>query len=98
MKQETIAIALVQVECLIPMAQSLKQKRSVVKSSIERLRKRFNASVVESGYQDKWQRCLISCCAISTDRAQLQSLPDKMQAILNENHELQVCEMRLTWL
>jgi uncharacterized protein YlxP (DUF503 family) len=36
-------------------AQSLKDKRMVVKSIKERCRSRFNVSVVESGDNDKWQ-------------------------------------------
>ena len=41
----------------IPGAQSLKDKRMVVRSIKERCRSRFNVSVVESGENDKWQRC-----------------------------------------
>ena len=36
-------------------AQSLKDKRMVVKSIKERCRSRFNVSVIESGENDKWQ-------------------------------------------
>ena len=98
MNKQTIAVLLVQIDCLIPMAQSLKHKRAVIKSAIERLRKRFNASVVESAYQDKWQRCMISFCAVSTERSLLQSLPEKVRMTLEELHELQVCDMQLQWL
>jgi len=80
------------------MAQSLKQKRATLKSAIERLRNRFNVSVVESGYQDKWQRSVISLCAVSNERALLQSLPEKIQLALEELHLLQVCDIQLIWL
>ena len=36
-------------------AQSLKDKRMVLKSVRERCRSRYNVSVIESGEQDKWQ-------------------------------------------
>ena len=44
----------------IPGAQSLKDKRMVVRSVKERCRSRFNVSVVESGEKDKWQRCRLT--------------------------------------
>lgn len=36
--------------------QSLKEKRSVVKSLKDRLHDRFNVSVAETGHHDLWQR------------------------------------------
>ena len=39
----------------IPGSASLKDKRMVVKSLIERCKSRFNVSVVECGEYDKWQ-------------------------------------------
>ena len=36
-------------------AQSLKDKRMVIRSIRERCRSRFNVSVIESGENDKWQ-------------------------------------------
>jgi len=54
--------------------QSLKQKRSVVRSMKERLRNRFNVSVAETGYTDLWQRAEITACAVSTDRRHVDSI------------------------
>jgi len=34
---------------------SLKEKRQVVKSIVERVKSRFNASVAEVGFNDKWK-------------------------------------------
>ena len=41
----------------IPGAQSLKDKRMVVKSVKQRCKSRFNVSVAECGENDKWQLC-----------------------------------------
>jgi len=98
MKQDNVAVLLVQLDCLIPMAHSLKQKRGVIKAAIERLRHRYNVSVVESAYQDKWQRALISLCAVSADHKILQSLPEKIRLTLDELPELQICGIQEFWL
>jgi uncharacterized protein YlxP (DUF503 family) len=47
---------------MIPWAQSLKDKRSAVHGLKDRLRSRFNASVAEVAYLDKWQRAVIAVC------------------------------------
>jgi uncharacterized protein YlxP (DUF503 family) len=49
-------------------AQSLKQKRAVIRSLKERLRNRLNVSVAETGHQDLWQRAELTACVVATDR------------------------------
>ncbi len=62
---------------LIPGAQSLKDKRMVVRSVKERCRARFNVSVVESGDNDKWQRARITfALAAVSESAAKQGLSD----------------------
>ncbi|MAE97129.1 MAG: cytoplasmic protein [Deltaproteobacteria bacterium] len=43
------------VELMVHGSQSLKQKRGVVKSIMQRTRNRFNVSIAEVGGQDTWQ-------------------------------------------
>lgn len=49
----------------IPGAQSLKEKRRVVKSLIARLKNKFNASIAEVGDNDKWQMCQLGASVVS---------------------------------
>ncbi len=55
----------------VPSAQSLKDKRRVVKSLITRIRNKHNASVAEVGDNDKWQACRLGASVVSnrTDHA-----------------------------
>jgi uncharacterized protein YlxP (DUF503 family) len=48
-------------------AQSLKDKRSVIKGLKDRLHNRFNVSAAETGQQDLWQRSEISACVVASD-------------------------------
>lgn len=50
---------------------SLKEKRHVVKSIIERLKSRFNISVAETGLNDKWQSAEIGVACVSNDRVEV---------------------------
>ena len=46
----------IDIELFIAGANSLKEKRAVVKRAVERIKARCNASAAEIGYQDVWQR------------------------------------------
>ena len=49
----------------IPEAESLKDKRRVVKSLLERVKNRFNVSIAEVEYQDVWQTAGVGFAAVS---------------------------------
>jgi uncharacterized protein len=53
-------------------AHSLKDKRHTVKGLKDRLRGKFNVAVAEIGYQDLWQRALISAVTISGDHSRAE--------------------------
>jgi uncharacterized protein YlxP (DUF503 family) len=52
----------------IPGSRSLKDKRSVVKSLIARLRKQFNLSVAELDDHDLWQMATIGMACVSSHK------------------------------
>lgn len=62
-------IGFARIELLIYDVQSLKEKRSIIKSIQTKLRQRFNISVAETDFHDLWQRVEISLVTISNDRA-----------------------------
>jgi len=65
---------------------SLKDKRHTVKGLKDRLRNKFNVAVAEIGYQDLWQRALVSAVTVSSDHTRaaqtLQSVEREAAAIL----------------
>ena len=66
-------IGLLTVELHFPEAQSLKMKRMVVKSIKDRLRRKFNVSIAETGYLDLWQRSELVVVSVSGARPLLES-------------------------
>ena len=64
----------------LPDAHSLKDKRSIVKSVLQRLRNEFNVATAEVGEQDRWQLARLGVvCVSSTNNhahAQLQAVVD----------------------
>ncbi len=61
------SIGVLTLELRLPESQSLKDKRHAVRGLKDRLRERFNVAVAEIGFQDTWQRALISAVTVSGD-------------------------------
>lgn len=85
-------------ECLIYDAQSLKQKRSVIKSIITRLKQRLNVSVAETNYHDLWQRTEISIVTVSNDRAVCDKELQKALAMIDGIPEIERTITNIEWL
>jgi uncharacterized protein YlxP (DUF503 family) len=65
-------IGLLTLEIHILDAQSLKDKRQVLRSLKDRLRAHFNVSVAELEHQDLWQRAKVGVVTIASDSAFLE--------------------------
>jgi uncharacterized protein YlxP (DUF503 family) len=63
-------------------AQSLKDKRRIIKSVKKRLRNRFNLSVAETDHHDSWQRAEITAAIVATDRRRAESVLDRADAMV----------------
>jgi uncharacterized protein YlxP (DUF503 family) len=50
-------------------ANSLKDKRRILKSMLEKIRSRFNVSIAEVEQQDLWQRSTVAFVCVSNERA-----------------------------
>ncbi|MCI0498329.1 MAG: DUF503 domain-containing protein [Planctomycetales bacterium] len=57
---------------------SLKDKRKIIKSAVERLRSRFNASVAEIEAQDSKRLAVVGIACVSNDGSHLDEQLDKI--------------------
>lgn len=64
-------------------AQSLKEKRKVVKSIIVRIKNKFNVSIAEVGYNEKWQIAELGICVAGNDRRFINSTIDHILSYLD---------------
>ena len=55
---------------------SLKEKRKIVKSIIAKVQQRFNASIAEVDFNDKWQRIGLGLSVVGNDRRFVNSALD----------------------
>jgi uncharacterized protein YlxP (DUF503 family) len=61
------------IELYLPGATSLKDKRSVLKGVIHRIRREFNVSIAEVDYQDVLQSAVLGVVTLSTDSGHVHS-------------------------
>lgn len=68
-----VVVGLLSVELHLPMCQSLKDKRMVLRGVKDRLKK-LNVAVAEVEYLDRWQRAGLGIVGVSNDAAHVQQV------------------------
>ncbi len=92
-----MTVGTLRIEIFIPMSRSLKEKRRVVKSLVDRLRGRFNVSVAEVEHQETWQRAGFGIGAVGSSAMVVRRTLDAIMPIfrapgpaLLKNHEIEI--------
>jgi len=88
-------VGVLQVELELNRAQSLKDKRQVVKSILARTRATFNVSAAEVDGQDKWQRAVVGFSAVSNDAAHVRGLLQKVVNHLSRHPAARVVDHQI---
>ncbi len=90
-------VSVLKVTIFIPGAQSLKDKRMVLKHLKDVLKNKFNISVAEVGDMDLWQKATVGIAVVGNDTAFVESVTDSiMQVIRKENKCEVINEIRET--
>ncbi len=90
--------AALRIELRIPAANSLKAKRAVVRPLIEGLKRVASLSVSEIDHHDHWQLSSIGVAAVAPGATRLEMLIERVQGYLEECVEIEVLEIRVSYL
>ncbi len=71
-------------ELRIPGCRSLKEKRTVIRSMVDRLRRDFNVSVAESGMQDVHDRAEITVALVASEAGLADALADRVDRFVED--------------
>ena len=91
-------VLLLRMELVIPGARSLKEKRGPLKSLKERIRSRFNVSIAEVAYRDKWQRALLAASMVGSERRHLETEAARLRQLVEETPDIQPARIDMEWL
>ena len=86
MQDHTQHIGVLVVDLYIPGAQSLKDRRMVLRSIKDKVRSKYNASISQLDTEDKWQTATFGVAMIGNDNRYVQGcLQDILNFIENSN-------------
>ncbi|MGM0651342.1 MAG: DUF503 domain-containing protein [Bacillota bacterium] len=88
-------VAICKLELYIPGKTSLKGKRQVTKSLIQRLRNNFNVSVSEIGNQDLWQRTELGLAVVCHNGAGADSIMEKIFDFVEKENGVEIISSRI---
>jgi uncharacterized protein YlxP (DUF503 family) len=74
----------------LPASGSLKSKRHLLRSAIDRIRARFNVSIAEVAENDLWQRSVLGVTAVGNDHAFVNETLDKVAGLVASMHGGQI--------
>lgn len=77
-------------ELHIPGKTSLKAKRQVIKSIIQRVRNQFNVSITEVGKQDLWQRAELGIAVVCHNGAGADSIMEKIYTFIEQEGRVEI--------
>ena len=79
----------------IPGSTSLKDKRQVCRSLIDKARQKFNASIAEVDTQELYQILTIGIAVISSDANHAQQSMDEIIRFMDENTDVELIEAEM---
>ena len=74
---------------------SLKGKRKVVRSIVDRIKNRFNVAVAEVGANDLWQRIEIGICTVANDRRHVDASLTNVLAFTESLYLAEIVDSKL---
>lgn len=69
---------------------SLKEKRKIITSIKEKLKQKFNISIIESDHQDTWQKIQLAIAMVSNSKTIIEKVFDQIEDIIYLNYPVQM--------
>jgi uncharacterized protein YlxP (DUF503 family) len=90
-----VVIGAMSIELFIHENDSLKGKRSIVKSIIGKVKSRFNVAIAEVEYNDKWQRIGLGISAVGNDRGYIDSVLATVLTFIESLYLAEIIDSRI---
>ncbi len=93
-----MTIGVLQIELEVPEAQSLKDKRRVIKSLKDRIANGHNVSIAEVGALDEHQRSIFGLAMVSNDKAYVEGALSKLVDLIRLEPRVNLLDYRIELL
>ncbi len=85
-----MVVGAAQVELHVHASRSLKEKRSVIRGVVRRIRNEFNVAVAEVGGQDTWQWAVLGLAAVGHDGTSVRAILERVVEFIEGLHLAEV--------
>jgi uncharacterized protein YlxP (DUF503 family) len=90
-----MVVGTLRVEFILSDNRSLKGKRKVVRSMIDKVKSRFNVAIAEVGSNDKWQKIELGISAVGNDRRHIDSSLNSVLSFLDSLYLAPITDMEM---
>jgi hypothetical protein len=94
----TMFVLALRVELHLPHAQTLKDRRQVVKSILDKARQRFGVSAAEIGFQESAQRAALGFAVVASSAKQAEEIIAEVDRLVWSYPEAEVSIVERSWL
>jgi uncharacterized protein YlxP (DUF503 family) len=77
---------------------SLKEKRHIVSSMKEKLKNKFNISIIESNYQDLWQKIQLTMVMVSHKKVMTEKVFQQIEELIFLNYGVQIVHIKKEYI
>jgi uncharacterized protein YlxP (DUF503 family) len=90
-----MVVAMARLTLILPDNDSLKGKRKVVRSLVEKVRHRFEAAVAEVDDHDLWRKATIGVALVGNDARHLSTRLDTIMAFMENQHLAEIVDSQV---
>ena len=91
-------VGLMKISLLARSVHSLKEKRRIVSSIKEKLKNKFNISIIESDFQDVWQKIEISIAILSGSKEIAEKVFRQCEDHIFDNYPVEILNIEIEYL
>ena len=88
-------IGTLQLELRFFAPQSLKEKRMLLKSLLDRVRKQFNVSIAELDGMDLWQSSVLAIAAVGGETKRVNQILDYVAEFIKSQRDIEIMKQQM---
>jgi len=93
-----MVIGLITFEIYFPYVHSLKEKRKILSKLKDKIKLKFNVSIAELDFLDKWQRTKIGLVAINSQKLTIEKMLNRILKEIEENLEGELLNYKIDYI
>lgn len=90
-------IGVLTIDILIPASTSLKEKRVILNHIRDRVRSKFNVSVAEVDFMEKWQRANLAIAVVTAQKGFAEEVLNKIFQLLDADLSFEINHYKIEY-